>query len=83
MTRARLADIDDNTRLRRSLTDFIIDVFRLNGALLVSGDALVGDLGLTSALWQVLGAIAHTREASKATRSGIGTDMMNLLRSSR
>jgi DNA invertase Pin-like site-specific DNA recombinase len=32
---------------------------------------------------QVLGAIAHTREASKATRSGIGTDMTNLLRSSR
>ena len=44
--------------MRRSLTDLIIDVFRLNGALLVSGDALVGDLGLTSARWQVLGAIA-------------------------
>ena len=51
-------DIDDNTRLRRSLTDLIIGVFRLNGALLVSGDALVEDLGLTSARWQVLGAIA-------------------------
>src|SRR5271156_5631552 len=58
MTGAQLADIDDNTRLRRSLTDLIIDVFRLNGALLVSGDALVGDLGLTSARWQVMGAIA-------------------------
>jgi DNA-binding MarR family transcriptional regulator len=44
--------------LRRSLTDLIIDVFRLNGALLASGDALVKDLGLTSARWQVLGAIA-------------------------
>jgi DNA-binding MarR family transcriptional regulator len=51
-------DIDDNTRLRRSLTDLIIGVFRLNGALLVSGDALVEDLRLTSARWQVLGAIA-------------------------
>jgi DNA-binding MarR family transcriptional regulator len=58
MTRTQLADIDDNTRLRRSLTDLIIGVFRLNGALLVSGDALVADLGLTSARWQVLGAIA-------------------------
>jgi DNA-binding MarR family transcriptional regulator len=58
MTGAQLADIDDNTRLRRSLTDLIIGVFRLNGALLVSGDALVADLGLTSARWQVLGAIA-------------------------
>jgi DNA-binding MarR family transcriptional regulator len=58
MTGTQLADIDDNTRLRRSLIDLIIGVFRLNGALLVSGDALVGDLGLTSARWQVLGAIA-------------------------
>ena len=58
MTGTELADIDDNTRLRRSLTDVIIGVFRLNGALLVCGDALVGDLGLTSARWQVLGAIA-------------------------
>jgi DNA-binding MarR family transcriptional regulator len=58
MTRTLHADIDDRSRLRRSLTDVILDVFRLNGALLASGDALVGDLGLTSARWQVLGAIA-------------------------
>ena len=58
MTGTQLADIDNNTRLRRSLTDLIIGVFRLNGALLVSGDALVEDLRLTSARWQVLGAIA-------------------------
>ncbi len=41
-----------------ALTELILDVFRLNGSLLASGDALVGDLGLTSARWQVLGAIA-------------------------
>jgi DNA-binding MarR family transcriptional regulator len=40
------------------VTDLILDVFRLNGALLASGDALAADLGLTSARWQVLGAIA-------------------------
>ena len=57
MTGTQLAEIHENTRLRRSLTELIIGVFRLNGALLVSGD-LVGDLGLTSARWQVLGAIA-------------------------
>lgn len=39
------------------LTDLILHVFRLNGALLAAGDALVGDLGLSSARWQVLGAI--------------------------
>jgi DNA-binding MarR family transcriptional regulator len=58
MTRTQLADVDDKTRLRGSLTDLILNVFRLNGALLASGDALVRDLGLTSARWQVLGAIA-------------------------
>ncbi|XIA67188.1 MarR family winged helix-turn-helix transcriptional regulator [Bradyrhizobium sp. TZ2] len=41
------------------MTDLILAVFRLNGRLLAAGDRLVSDLGLTSARWQVLGAIAH------------------------
>jgi DNA-binding MarR family transcriptional regulator len=41
-----------------TLTALIIEVFRLNGCLLESGDGLVGDIGLTSARWQVLGAIS-------------------------
>jgi DNA-binding MarR family transcriptional regulator len=40
------------------VTELILEVFRLNGRLLVAGDRLVADLGLTSARWQVLGAIA-------------------------
>ncbi|PJK30797.1 MarR family winged helix-turn-helix transcriptional regulator [Minwuia thermotolerans] len=40
------------------LTALILETFRFNGALLQAGDRLVGDLGLTSARWQVLGAIA-------------------------
>jgi len=40
------------------LSLLILDVFRLNGRLLAEGDRLVADLGLTSARWQVLGAIA-------------------------
>ncbi|MEH3146052.1 MAG: MarR family transcriptional regulator [Methylobacterium frigidaeris] len=39
-------------------TDLVLEVFRLNGALLAAGDALTRDLGLTSARWQVLGAVA-------------------------
>ena len=39
-------------------TDLILETFRLNGSLLAAGDAMVADLGLTSARWQVLGAIA-------------------------
>ena len=44
--------------LGRVLTGLVIEVFRLNGDLLATGDALVHDLELTSARWQVLGAVA-------------------------
>jgi DNA-binding MarR family transcriptional regulator len=43
---------------RDAITDLVLETFRLNGRLLASGDALVADLGLTSARWQVLGAAA-------------------------
>jgi DNA-binding MarR family transcriptional regulator len=41
-----------------ALTSLILDLFRLNSLLLTAGDRLVARLGLTSARWQVLGAIA-------------------------
>ncbi len=41
------------------MTALILDVFRLNGRLLLAGDRLVSELGLTSARWQILGAIAY------------------------
>jgi DNA-binding MarR family transcriptional regulator len=41
-----------------ALTALILETFRLNGRLLAAGDALVRDLDLTSARWQVLGALA-------------------------
>jgi DNA-binding MarR family transcriptional regulator len=41
-----------------AITELILESFRFNGGLLAAGDALVGDLGLTSARWQVLGAVA-------------------------
>ncbi len=37
--------------------DFILAVFRLNGSLIEAGNRLVMDVGLTSAWWQVLGAL--------------------------
>jgi DNA-binding MarR family transcriptional regulator len=43
-----------------AVTELILETFRLNGSLLVAGDALVADIGLTSARWQVLGAIAYS-----------------------
>jgi DNA-binding MarR family transcriptional regulator len=47
-----------SARLVDALTQLIIETFRLNGCLLAAGDTLVADLGLSSARWQVLGAIA-------------------------
>ncbi len=45
-----------------AMTELILDVFRLNGLLLAAGDRLTKDLGLTSARWQVLGALAAAKE---------------------
>ena len=47
------------TEAGEAVTGLILDVFRLNGRLLVAGDRLVAELGLTSARWQILGAIAY------------------------
>ncbi len=41
------------------LTDLILEIFRLNGVLLSSGNKLTKPFGLTSARWQVMGAIDH------------------------
>jgi len=40
-----------------ALTNLILDLFRLNSLLLTAGDRLVARLALTSARWQILGAI--------------------------
>ena len=51
-----------NSRAARSsarlLTEIVLLVFRVNGRLLSAGDRLVAELGLTSARWQMLGAVA-------------------------
>ena len=44
------------------VTELILRIFRANGALLAAGDRLVGELGLTSARWQMLGGIADQEE---------------------
>lgn len=42
-----------------ALSNLMLDLFRLNSLLLTAGDRLVARLGLTSARWQILGAIVH------------------------
>ncbi len=55
-----LSVAEPQDRLREALTSLVVEVFRLNGDLLAAGDALIGDLGLTSARWQVLGAVSFS-----------------------
>src|SRR5438094_10440967 len=45
------------TQAGEALTNLILDLFRLNSLLLTEGDRLVAGLGLTSARWQILGAM--------------------------
>src|SRR5208283_1403761 len=43
-----------------ALTDLMLELFRATSLILTSGDRLVAPLGLTSARWQILGAIVST-----------------------
>ena len=56
-----------------TLTEVVLEVFRLNGEIIAMGDALVSDVGLTSARWQVIGAIA--RAAAPLTVAQIARNM--------
>jgi DNA-binding MarR family transcriptional regulator len=46
-----------HTEAGAMLTDVILRIFGLNGALLSAGDQMARQVGLTSAKWQVLGAV--------------------------
>jgi DNA-binding MarR family transcriptional regulator len=54
----------------QALTSLIIEVFKLNGQLIAAGDRLVKGLGLTSARWQVLGALAMASAAQTVADVG-------------
>jgi DNA-binding MarR family transcriptional regulator len=47
------------TPLADRLTDLVLTIFRVNNAALIWGDRLVRPFGLTSARWQIMGAIAY------------------------
>jgi DNA-binding MarR family transcriptional regulator len=49
------------TLARDALTDLILTLFRVNNLTLTWGDRLVAPFGLTSARWQVLGAIVFAK----------------------
>jgi DNA-binding MarR family transcriptional regulator len=51
-----------------TLTGLVLEVFRLNGCLTSIGDALVAEIGLTTARWQVVGAISIQQEPAPVAR---------------
>jgi DNA-binding MarR family transcriptional regulator len=59
---------DKRTPAGVAVSELIVAIFRLNGRLLVAGDRLVESLGLTSARWQVLGAIALSSSPEPVAR---------------
>lgn len=64
------------------ITALTLDIFRLNNLLLTAGDRLVTSLGLTSARWQILGAIAraeHSQPVAWLARN-MGANRQNVQR---
>lgn len=57
--RARLTPLADQAAVE-PITALVLEVFKLNGRLLETGDALVREFGLTSARWQVMGAVSRS-----------------------
>jgi DNA-binding MarR family transcriptional regulator len=53
----RLLSDENNSPAGIVFTELVLEIFRINGRLLASGERLTNDLGLTSARWQVLGSI--------------------------
>lgn len=62
MTRPR------HTASGMAATELFLETFRFNGRLLAGGDRLVAGLGMTSARWQVLGAIALSPTSEPVAR---------------
>ena len=52
----RMTDSDDSPK---ALGGLIFETLRLAGRLTLAGDALMAEIGLTSARWQIMGVIAY------------------------
>ncbi len=65
-----------------AMTKLMLDLFRVNSLILTDGDRLVAPLGLTSARWQILGAI-HAAEYPQPVAwlaRNLGADRQNVQR---
>lgn len=59
-----------HTQKGAAMTELVLETFRLNGRLLASGDKLVEPFGLSSARWQVLGAIHFAETPTTGSMAG-------------
>jgi DNA-binding MarR family transcriptional regulator len=57
MTKKQVPAIGHSTG-GRLFTDLVLEIFRFNGQLVFVGDQMTRSLGLSTARWQILGAIA-------------------------
>ena len=47
-----------HTKQGRLFTQMVLELFKLNGLLIAEGDQITQELGLSSARWKILGALA-------------------------
>jgi DNA-binding MarR family transcriptional regulator len=59
----------------RAIAGILAETFRLNGRLLEAGDRMTRDLGLSSARWQVLGAVGSGSSGGSDTVASIARRM--------
>ena len=64
-----------------AFTQLILESFRFNGLLISVGDQLVKDFGLSSSLWQVLGAIRENPLPVAQIARNIGLTRQSVQRS--
>ena len=76
----RAAGPGAHTQGGADFTQLVIELFRVNGAMIAVGDALSGDLGMTSARWQVLGAIGKEPKTVAAAARQMGLTRQNVQR---
>lgn len=77
-----VTDNHQRTPAGAALTDFVLDLLRVNSLLLTAGDRLVGGVGLTSARWQMLGAIDSADRAQSVAwlARDLGANRQNVQR---
>lgn len=63
-----------------AFTALVIELFRLNGTMIAVGDDMTRDLGLTSARWQVIGAIGDEPKTVAAAARQMGLTRQNVQR---